>query len=484
MAGRQDEPRLEGELAQRYRQPRGVEQFGIEAIPENRRTVRWYDLFAIVLNFLVNPGTILVGALAVASGLAFWAAVVALVLGIALAFGAYVIMATVGVDHGLPGQVATRFAFGLRGAKLVPSLMHTISAIYWFSFQTISGALGIVAVLHQLTGHDYNLALVSVLFGVAQVLIATIGYDSLKHLSRIAFVSKMAITVLLLWVLMTQHGHSPTDVFGFGGKAGSNWALMAVWVNSSAAAWLSMITDAADFCRYSRSRVDMWIGTLLAAVVGEAIAVFLGGYAIASVAAKDTNPFDVMASGASIWVLIALLVYVVFDNWTINVLNLYTGGLAICNIVTRLGRFWATLIASVVGVALSLFPSLINGYNSQMNVMGGVFAPIAGILVVDYMILRRMKIDVPALFESRGRYWFWGGFNWVAVGWTAAGFLISFAVPDSWVKTIATGVITAIGYLVTMLIARARSAVVARGTAPVEVTVDLARLDRSLATGE
>ena len=90
--------KLESQLAQHYRQPKGVEQYGIEAVPEQQRTVRWYDLFSIILNFLVNPGTILVGALAVVSGLSFWAAVVSLVLGISIAFGAYIIMATVGVD--------------------------------------------------------------------------------------------------------------------------------------------------------------------------------------------------------------------------------------------------------------------------------------------------------------------------------------------------------------------------------------------------
>ena len=100
---------LESQLAQHYRQPKGVEQYGIEAVPEQQRTVRWYDLFSIILNFLVNPGTILVGALAVVSGLSFWAAVVSLVLGISIAFGAYIIMATVGVDHGLPGRCRSTY---------------------------------------------------------------------------------------------------------------------------------------------------------------------------------------------------------------------------------------------------------------------------------------------------------------------------------------------------------------------------------------
>ena len=50
---------LEEQVRQRYRQPKGVEQFGIEPIPDRLKTVRWLDLFLIVVNFLINPGTIL-----------------------------------------------------------------------------------------------------------------------------------------------------------------------------------------------------------------------------------------------------------------------------------------------------------------------------------------------------------------------------------------------------------------------------------------
>ncbi len=91
---------IEEQVRQRYRQPKGVEQFGIEPIPDRLKTVRWFDLFLIVVNFLINPGTILVSGLAVASQ----------VCGVIVAFGAYVAMATIGVDYGVPGQVATRMA--------------------------------------------------------------------------------------------------------------------------------------------------------------------------------------------------------------------------------------------------------------------------------------------------------------------------------------------------------------------------------------
>ncbi|HET6873079.1 MAG TPA: cytosine permease, partial [Sporolactobacillaceae bacterium] len=140
------ENQLEDVLSKRYKQPKGVEQFGIEAIPPELKKVRWWDLFLMVVNFLVNPGTILVGGLAISAGLSFGAVIASEALGISLAFGVYVIVATLGVDYGIPGQVGTRMAYGILGSKWVPSLLRTASSIYWFAFQTISGALGISAV--------------------------------------------------------------------------------------------------------------------------------------------------------------------------------------------------------------------------------------------------------------------------------------------------------------------------------------------------
>jgi cytosine/uracil/thiamine/allantoin permease len=143
---------IERRLRERYRQPAGVEQFGIEPVPEERKTTGWFDLFSIMFNFLINPGTMLSGGLMVAAGLSFQAALAAGFFGTIVALVFYLIMATLGVDYGIPGQVATRVVYGLRGAKLIPSLLRTLVSIYWFSFQTLVGASAIVAVLAKMTG--------------------------------------------------------------------------------------------------------------------------------------------------------------------------------------------------------------------------------------------------------------------------------------------------------------------------------------------
>jgi len=458
-------------LAQRYRQPKNVEQYGIEAIPEEKKTVRWWDVFFMILNFLVNPGMILIAGSAVAAGLSFWGAVVAEVAGIVVAFSAYAVMATIGVDYGLPGQVGTRITYGMRGAKWIPSALHVISAVYWFAFQTVAGSLGIIAVLRGLTGHTFSFVLVSLVFAIIQAAVALIGYDSLKVLARLAFPTKIILSAVFIALLMTHNDphYSPAAVFGFSGHIGWHWPLVALWLNSVASAWLSMITDASDFCRYSRSRADMWAGTLAAAVVGTLIASLVGCYAAAA-SGGDANAFDVISKITSNPVLLGLvLLYIVLDNWTINVLNLYTAGLSLVNIVQRLGRFWATAGLAVVGVALSLLPSLVNGYTDLMTAMGNLFAPVAGVLIADYVFCKRMGIDTGALFVRGGRYWYWAGFNWLAIGWTVVGFVIYLALPTASVQNVTCILLTMIGYVVTARLLNGRIARLDESNASVPV---------------
>jgi NCS1 family nucleobase:cation symporter-1 len=451
---------IERDLQARYRQPAGVEQFGIEPVPEERRTVGWLDLFSIMFNFLINPGTMLAGGLMVAAGLSFQAALAAGFFGTVIALVFYLIMATLGVDYGIPGLVATRAVYGQRGAKVIPSLLRALVTIYWFAFQTLVGAMAIVAVLAKVTGITYPLIWVSVIFGLIQACVAVIGFGSLKVLARIALPIKV-IVLAYLFVLFTHHDDPNFElakVLSYPGADGWSWLLFAGWLNVTIAGWLTNVTDAADFARYTRSRLDMWVGTLAAGALGALLATALGAYGAAATLGKVTNPFVLTAQIETSWVaFLAVLVFICVDDWTINVLNLYSGGLALSNMFERLGRFWTTLIASVFGVALCGVQEVLDFFR-DVSLFGNVFSPVAGVLVFDYLFVRRMRIDVAALYEPKGRYRYWLGFNPIAVAWTAIGFLIcTYLIPTAWIPVLLTLLITGTGYLLTVwIVQRAR----------------------------
>src|ERR1700752_2795396 len=303
---------IEEKIRRPYHQPRGVEQFGIEPVPSDLKTVRWHDIFLIIFGFALNPGSMLVGGMAVVSGLSFWGAVRAITAGVLLATIAYTITATVGVDYGLPGQVSMRMVYGFRGAKLVPSFLRTIASTYWFPYQTVAGSLAVVAILDRWTGTAHSLVMVSVIFAVLQAVVAIIGYDSLKHLSRIALPFKILILSFVLVLLGTHSdpNYAPSQVFHHAGKPEAGWLLFVTWMNVVAAGSLTMVTDSADFCRYTRSRVDMWWGTLIGKVGGGAFAACLGAYGAAATLGKTGKVFEV-ASGLTTSHFVFLLFLVV-----------------------------------------------------------------------------------------------------------------------------------------------------------------------------
>jgi NCS1 nucleoside transporter family len=393
----------------------------------------------------------------VAAGLSFQAALAAGFLGTMVALVFYLIMATLGVDYGIPGQVATRAVYGLRGAKLIPSLLRVIVSIYWFSFQTLVGASAIVAVLAKLTGITYPLVWVSVIFGLIQACVAVIGFGSLKVLARAALPIKVVV-LAYLFVLFARHDDPNFElgkVLSYPGASGWTWVLLAGWLNVTIAGWLTNVTDAADFARYTRSRTDMWVGTFAAGALGALLSIALGAYGAAATLGKVTNPFVLTAQIESSWVaFLAVLVFLCVDDWTINVLNLYSAGLSLSNMFERIGRFWTTLVASVLGVALCGDPDVLNFFR-YVSMFGNVFAPVAGVLVFDYLFVRRMRLDVAALYNPKGRYRYWAGVNPIAAAWTLSGFLIcTYVIPTAWIPVLLTLLITGLGYMLTVWMMR------------------------------
>ncbi|MFE5706798.1 purine-cytosine permease family protein [Rhodococcus koreensis] len=442
-------------------QPRAVEQHGVEPVPESERTVGAADLFQILINVMINPALILIGGFGVVAGLSFWAAIAAEVLGVFIAFTTYTIMATVGVDYGIPGIVSTRAFVGIAASRWVVSTIRAVSSAFWFAFQTIAASMGIVAVLKQLFHVNTSLILVSVLFAILQAIVALFGYDSLKWLSKSVFPVKVLVLGYLMYVMMTHHApdRGVADVFAWNGTEGWNWPVFSIWVGATVAAWFTQVTDAADYCRYCSSRRSMWTATMSAALVGIFCAAFFGAYAAAASGATQANPFVYIPDlGIGSTTLILVLIVLVLDNWTINVLNIYTGGLALANLTVKLGRFWSTLTVAIVGTVLSVLPALVDDFSEVMDTIGSIYAPIVGVIVADYIWVKKWHIDIPALYEPHGPYQYYRGFNLIASAWVIIGLIIYFPLPATVLPTVVVAVVAGVGYVATVRLLKPKGA--------------------------
>jgi cytosine permease len=438
-----------------------VEERGIEPIPPELRTVGWRDLFAINFTFFLNPVMYVLGALAVVDGaLPLPWAVAAMVLGQALAYALLIVVAQPGVDDGLPGQVAMRAWLGYWGARLGSSPYRIVAASYWFAAQALTAALGFQAILIVLTGERYPLVPMALVLAAAHATLAVLGFDVTRWLLRIVLPVSVGFTALLVGLFVT----SDDPAFSLRRVLDSpdqslTWVGFATYVTVMCGASLTLVTSVADYCRYTPTRRDMRIGYVSSALGAAAVTTFVGGYAAA--ATGEVNPFVAVAEVTSVSILLVLmLAAIVVQGIAANVTNVYTSGLSLVNAVPRLRRIWATAIAAVFAVALSAFPDLIERAEDWITHLGNVGAPLTGVVVAEYAIVQRMRIDVPALFDPRGRYAYTRGVNAAAVVAVAAGIIVYYAVPAGWVKVVWGAASAAGAYLA--LVAAVRRAPAAR----------------------
>ena len=432
----------------------GVERYGIEPVPAAERTVGWRDLFAINFTFFLNPVMMVLGALAVLeSGLPLLWAVVATIVGQLLAYLALTIAAQPGVDEGLPGQVAMRAPFGELGARGLTSPYRVIASTYWFAAQALTAGFGIQAIVVALADVRPPLVPTALAIAVVQAGVAVLGFDVMRWLLRIVLPLSVgaAGVMLAIWLASDDPRYAVERVLD-SPEQELTWVGFATVVTVMCGSSLTLVTNIADLCRYTRSRRDMRIGLVSSTLLATATTTFLG--AVFAVGSGETNPF-VAASEltSSELVLVVLLAAVVVQTFAANLTNVYTAGLSLATSFPALGRLRATIVVGLAAVVLSGFPSLIEEAQSWITHLGNLAAPITGVVLADYLVLRRGRLDVPALYAPPTGRGVLGRVDVVALVAVAVGTVAYSVVPDALVKVAWGAAVSA----ATLVVARAFS---------------------------
>jgi NCS1 family nucleobase:cation symporter-1 len=118
--------------------------------------------------------------------------------------------------------------------------------------------------------------------------------------------------------------------------------------------------------------------------------------------------------------LLYALVTVLVATLSVNIAaNLVSPAFDFSNIAPRKVSFRAGALITAV-LAVLIFPWKLysdpQGYIfTWLGLVGGLLGTVAGILIADYWLLRRTRLDLTDLYRSGGRYWYEGGWNWRAV---------------------------------------------------------------------
>jgi len=416
-------------------------------VPVSKRNWTTYNYAALWISMAHCIPTYMLSSGLIGAGMNWWQALITILLGNTIVLIPILLNSHPGTKYGIPFPVFARASYGTYGSNL-PALMRAIVACGWFGIQAWIGG----AALHtffgaifprwhmlmgdKIGGHTPTEWLSFLLFWGINILIIYRGMDLLRKVENWAAPFVLIMTAFLLaWAIWRAHGlgYLLTEKGKF-----ATWSqFRLVFIPSLTAMigfWATLSLNMPDFTRFGRSQKEQAIGQTVA--LPTTMTVFAAmGVIITSAAviiypnlpmSELWDPVKLVAQFKAPLVIAISMFTVVVATLAVNIaanvvspandfanafpkwISFRTGGL-ITGIVGILMRPWR-LLADPSGY---IFAWLL-GYS-------GGLGSIAGVLIVDYWIVRRKQLALADLYLPHGAYTYNGGWNWRAVVATLLG---------------------------------------------------------------
>jgi len=409
-------------------------------VPPSRRKWGRLSFAALWISMSACITTYMLASSLISGGMNWWQAVLTIFLANLIVLIPMVLNAHAGTRYGIPFPVYCRASFGTKGAN-VPAILRALVACGWFGIQTWIGGEAIYkicAVIFQLhpepaanwlgiTGGQF---LCFLLFWGINMWVIHRGIDTIRFLLNIKAPLLIALGLLLLWWAYRKAGGfgpilSQPSQFDIGHpQAGTFWIYFFPALTGMVGYWATLSLNIPDFSRYAKSQRDQILGQALGLPLTMALYAFIG-VAVTSatiiIYGKTLwNPVDVLTKFTNpitlIVAMFALCLATLATNIAANVVSPANdfAQLAPKIITFRIGGF----ITGVVGILMMPWKLVAdpNGYIfTWLIAYSALLGPIGGILIADYFVCRRCKLNVNALYQAEGEYRFTNGFSVVAL---------------------------------------------------------------------
>jgi len=411
------------------------ELYNADLAPTKREGRRWnaYSIFTLWANdvhSLGNYGFAL--GLFAAGGLGGWQILLALGLGGAFLFLLLNLSGFMGEKTGVPFPVMSRISFGIRGAQ-VPALIRGIVAIAWFGVQTYLASVVlrvmIVALAPSAGTLDTNDFLGLSTLGwisfvglwIIQVFIVSYGMEMIRKYEAFAGpVILITMVALAAWML-NKADWSIAWTAPDAKTGGAMWAKIVGAASLWVAIYGTFVLNFCDFTRSAKSKGSIvrgnFVGIPLNMLLFGGIVVVLAGGQFKIDGKVITSVSDIVETVPNTFLLVlaclALLILTVAVNLMANfVAPIY----ALSNLFPKVLNFRrAGVVSAVIGLVIlpwNLYdsPAVIDYF---LGGLGALLGPLFGIVMADYWLVRRGKINVLDLFsmDENGDYHYSKGVN-------------------------------------------------------------------------
>ena len=424
--------------------------------PKSDKKWGWFEIFNVWANDVQSLfGYTLAASLFLASGLNGWAVFLALVLAGFFIMWLVNLSGKPSVKHGIPYPVFARVSMGVFGANF-PAMARGLVAMFWYGAQTYAASTAVALLITGLTGIQGEPVLlgmsgvmwISFIFvSLFQVYLFWQGIDLIRRFINFAGPAVYVVMILLMFAIWAKAGggllSEVGNIFSAGARSGgfeglgSFGAFLAVF-SIMVGYFAAVVINFGDFARFVKNEDEMKKGNLWG-LVGNIIffsfiTLMITGGTIAIFGEYVASPTEMVAKVDNI--LLTLIAAFAFFAATVGInmvanfippaydlanlipskINFRTGGLITAGCGFVIGGLWVSVITQ-----MGMFPFV--------NTLGAILAPVFGIMIVDYYVIKNEKLNVNDLFSEKrkGKYYYNDGFNnkgmyaWVISGYIAVG---------------------------------------------------------------
>ena len=416
----------------------------------------WFEIFNVWANDVQSLfGYTLAASLFLTYGLNGWAVFLAILLAGFFIMWLVNLSGKPSVKLGVPYPVFARASMGVIGANF-PAMVRGIVAMFWYGAQTYFASTAVALLLRALSGSEGGgdtflgmdgIDWISFIFVAGfQIYLFWQGIDLIRRFLNFAGPAVYAVMIILMLTIWYKAGggllSEVGNIFsGVGSYEGGAFAAFLLVFGTMVAYFAAVVINFGDFARFVKNEKEMRKGNLW----GLPGNIFLFSFITLMVTAGTvsvfgetlTNPTEMVARvghlGLTIIAAFAFFAATIGINMVANFIppaydlanlipskiNFRAGGLITAILGFVIGAFWVSVISQI-----GMFPFV--------NTLGAILAPVYGIMITDYYIIKKQRIDINDLFSAKksGKYYYDGGWNSKAFyAWIIAGV---FSVATVW----------------------------------------------------
>lgn len=440
-------------------------------IPHAQRKWGGFEIFNVWNNDIQSLfGYTLAASMFIGYGLNGWWTLAAIVLAGAIVMVLVNLTGKPSVKYGIPYAVMARASMGVWGAKF-PALVRGIVAIFWYGVQTYFASTAVSLLLRSVLGFDagggtfLGMATVDwlsyfIVCGL-QLWLFSMGIEWVGRFLNWAGPFVYVVMIVLMLAIWWKAGSGLLSELGAIFEGGENThghgpiaAFFAI-TGTMIAYFAAVVINFGDFSRFVKTerqmiRGNFW-GLPVSIAVFSFIALMITAGTVVLFGERLTNPADIVERVDNVWLTIIAAFTFFAATVSINlVANFIPAAYDMANlypsrITARIGGYITATAAFFIG---GLWVAVISqiGIASFVDTLGAALAPLYGILVADYYLVRKQRINLQDLFSAdpAGAYHYASGWNRNAI--IAFAVAAVFSVGTVWIP--ALGAMSGFGWMI------------------------------------